>query len=93
MINGGGIFYETKIGNLVELSLHGEPLLYTINPNVAVSSRSLNNPPAKEQSFCAFGSDNKIHYLRVLTTGEIYSPFEMLSGIILTGYIRYYSND
>ena len=91
MINGGGVFHETKIGNLVELNLCGEPLLYTINSNVVVSSKFLNNPPAKEQSFCAFGSDNKIHYLRVLTSGEIYSPFEILSGIILTGYIRYYS--
>ena len=92
MINGGGTFHETKIGNLVELSLYGEPLLYTINPNVVVSSRSLNNPPSKEQQFCAFGSDDKIHRLRVLPSGQIYSPFEIPSGTILTGYIRYYSN-
>lgn len=85
--NGGGILIENKSGEYVTLSISGSPLQYNINANTVIGQAQ--NPPAEEQPFCAFGSDGQIHYLRVLTNGQVYAPFEINAGVAVSGTIQY----
>lgn len=94
--NGGGVFYETRIGKgkIVELSLTGAPLVYTINANTFATSllNKLTYPPSNELLFLALGSDGQCYRLRILTDGRIYAPYAIPKGITLSGCIRYSIN-
>lgn len=87
IINGGGNLTESKNGGLVTLSISGAPFLYNVNANTVIGQTAF--PPAKEQPFCAFGSDGQAHYLRVLTNGQVYAPFEINAGVTVSGTIQY----
>lgn len=85
--NNGGILIENKNGECITLSINGSPLQYNLNANTVIGQAQ--NPPAKEQPFCAFGSDGQAHYLRVLTNGQVYAPFEIAAGVTISGTIQY----
>ena len=89
--NGGGVFIYAKNKNVITLSLSDSTgLSYACNANTfLVKPNDTPFNPSIEQPLILHDTSGNSYYVRVLTTGGIYTPFEIPIGTVLSGVCQF----
>ena len=89
--NGGGVFIYAKNKNVITLSLSDSTgLSYACNANTfLVKPNDTPFNPSIEQPLILHDTSGNSYYVRVLSTGGIYTPFEIPIGTVLSGVCQF----
>lgn len=89
--NGGGVFIYAKNKNVITLSLSDSTgLSYACNANTfLVKPNDTPFNPSIEQPLILHDTSGNSYYVRVLTTGGIYTPFDIPIGTVLSGVCQF----